>query len=246
MGVLLEDLTWPEAERVLQAETVVVLPVGAASKEHGLHLRLDNDARIADHLRRALLDIPGLAIAPVIGFHHYPAFVAYSGSVSLREATARDLVVDIARSYAAFGPHRFYALNTGISTVGALRAAARELAQEHVLLGWTDLTAALGPAERSIGHQERGTHADETETSLMLHLDPDRVDMAKAVREMPEWKPGGFQRKAGVPGTLSPSGVFGDPTLATAEKGRRFFEALVQHLRQDLETLRSAKLPATT
>ena len=42
-GVLLEDLTWLEAEKVLTGETVVVIPLGAAAKEHGPHLRLKND-----------------------------------------------------------------------------------------------------------------------------------------------------------------------------------------------------------
>lgn len=239
MGVLLDDLTWPEAERALTPDAVVVLPVGAAAKEHGPHLRLDNDARLADHLRRALLPLPGVAVAPVLAFHHYPAFAAYPGSVSLRLETARDLVVDVVRSYARHGPRRFYALNTGVSTVEALRPAADALRQDGFRLAWTDWRAALGPTEAAVGRQPRGTHADETETSLMLHLEPGRVAMEKAVREVPEWRPGGFQRDPDAAGTYSPSGVYGDPTLATAEKGREFFAALVAQATRDVEALRA-------
>ena len=49
---LLEDMTWPEAERALTRDAVVVVPIGAASKEHGPHLRLANDWIMADYLRR--------------------------------------------------------------------------------------------------------------------------------------------------------------------------------------------------
>ncbi len=49
-GVLLEDLTWLEAEKALTAETVVVIPLGAASKEHGPHLKLKNDWLMAEYL----------------------------------------------------------------------------------------------------------------------------------------------------------------------------------------------------
>jgi len=164
--------------------------------------------------------------------------------VSLRLETARDLVVDVVRSYARHGPRRFYALNTGISTTEALRPAAEILAKDGLLLAWTDLAAALSPIEKTIGKQPRGSHADETETSLMLHLEPSRVDMAKAVREVPAWKPGGFQRDARLPGTPSPSGIFGDPTLATAEKGNAFFAALVRHIESHLENLRTMPLPS--
>ena len=54
-GVLLEDLSWLEAEKVLKPETVVVIPLGAQSKEHGPHLKLKNDWLMAEYLKRAVL-----------------------------------------------------------------------------------------------------------------------------------------------------------------------------------------------
>ncbi len=54
-GLLLEDLTWVEAEKVLTPEMVVVIPLGAAAKEHGPHLKLKNDFLIAEYLKRQVL-----------------------------------------------------------------------------------------------------------------------------------------------------------------------------------------------
>src|SRR5687767_13076105 len=103
-GTLLADLTWLEAERTLTRDAIVVLPLGAAAKEHGPHLRLDNDFVLAEGLRDRLLELEDVIVAPTLPFHHYPAFVEYPGSTSLRPETARDVVVDIVRSLARFGP----------------------------------------------------------------------------------------------------------------------------------------------
>src|SRR5262245_4110218 len=112
-GILLEELTWMEAEKILTEKTVIVIPIGAAAKEHGPHLKLKNDWIMAEYLKRRLLENCDVVIAPTLGYHYYPAFLEYPGSTSLQLETARDMVVDICRSLARYGPHRFYALNTG-------------------------------------------------------------------------------------------------------------------------------------
>jgi creatinine amidohydrolase len=114
-GILLKDLTWVEAEKALTPDTIVVIPIGAESKEHGPHLKLKNDWLIAEYLKREVLRRANVVVAPTVNYHYYPAFVEYPGSTTLRLETARDLIVDIARSLARYGPRRFYALNTGVS-----------------------------------------------------------------------------------------------------------------------------------
>src|SRR3954469_11107154 len=141
-GMLLENLTWPEAEKVLTPDAVVVLPLGAAAKEHGPHLKLKNDWIIAEYLKSRVVDRAKVVVAPTINYHYFPAFVEYPGSTHLRLETARDLVVDVCRSLARHGPRRFYVLNTGISTLAALIPAAETLAAEGVLLRYTDLRRA--------------------------------------------------------------------------------------------------------
>jgi creatinine amidohydrolase len=241
-GVLLEELTWQQAEPLLRPEAVVVIPLGAAAKEHGPHLPLRNDFLLAEHLKRRLLERVQVVVAPTVSYHFYPAFVEYPGSTTLRLETARDVVVDICRSLAAHGLRRFYVLNTGISTVRALAASAEVLAAEGVVLRYTDLAQALEPIEARVRQQEGGTHADEIETSMMLYLAPEVVDMSKAVKDYHPRGKGGLSRDPKSEKTYSPTGTWGDPTLATREKGRDVVESLVEALVRDVESLRAEPL----
>src|SRR5918992_972188 len=128
-----------------QAETVVVIPLGAAAKEHGPHLKLKNDWLIAEYLKKRVLEQSDVVVAPTVNYHFYPAFLEYPGSTSLRLETARDLIVDVCKSLAGYGPRRFYVLNVGISTRFALQPAAEALAKEGLILHYTDLLKITGP-----------------------------------------------------------------------------------------------------
>lgn len=244
-SVELEKLTWVDAESVLTTDTVVLVALGAAAKEHGPHLRLDNDWQMAEYLKRRVMAATPVVVAPTISYHHYPAFVDYPGSTHLRFDTARDLVVDIVTSLARFGPRRFYVLNTGVSTLAPLAAAATALRDAGVLLHYTTLRDVNREAVARVQQQSGGTHADEIETSMMLYIDPALVDMSKAVREFnPEKERGGLTRTPGNAGVYSASGVYGDPTLASVEKGRVVVEELVDGIVRDIARLRATELPA--
>jgi creatinine amidohydrolase len=241
-GVLLEDLTWIEAEKILTKETVVVIPLGAAAKEHGPHLKLNNDWLIAEYLKREVLARANVVIAPTVNYHYFPAFLEYPGSISLRLETARDLIVDVCRSVARAGPRRFYVLNTGVSTLRALKPAAEILAAEGILLRYTDLLAVLGPIEKAISKQKGGTHADEIETSMMLYLAPATVDMTKAADDYHPGE-GGLTRNPNGPGSYSATGIFGNAMLATKEKGEQITKALVEGILAEIDGLRQAPVP---
>src|SRR5688572_17996652 len=79
-AVRLEDLSWTEAERHLTSEAVVVLPLGAAAKEHGPHLKLRNDLTLAEYLTRRVMPLSPVLVAPPLTYHFYPAFLEYPGS----------------------------------------------------------------------------------------------------------------------------------------------------------------------
>ena len=108
----------------------------------------------------------------------------YPGSTSLRQDTARDLIIDICRTLAAHGPKRFYVLNTGVSTQTPLKAAQALLALDGILLRFTDILAVADSVVKAV-EQREGTHADEIETSMMLYIAPDSVDMTKATKDFP-------------------------------------------------------------
>jgi creatinine amidohydrolase len=241
-GVYLEKITWPEAEKAFAGDPVVVIPLGAASKEHGKHLLLSNDLLLADYFAERVVRATDVVVAPTLTYHYFPAFTDYPGSTTLRLETARDLTVDVVRSIAHHGPRRFYILNTGISSMKALEPAAAELAKEHVLVRYTNLMTAIGPMEKQIAKQEGGTHADEIETSMMLYIAPGSCDMSKAVKDY-NLGEGPLVRTPDAGGAYSPTGAWGDPTLATREKGERLVEALVAALLRDIEELRRAPLP---
>lgn len=243
-GTRLSASTWLQAEAVLTPDAVVVLPVGAAAKEHGPHLRLDNDWLLAEYFAERVL-VADVVLAPTLGYHFYPAFVEYPGSTTLSETTARDVVVDIVASLAAHGPRRFYVLNTGISTRAPLAQSAEVLARRGILLHFTDIATITGPVEAEIAEQPGGSHADEIETSMMLYIAPHTVDMTKAVRDWAPKTKKGFSRMPDGPGHYSQSGVWGDATLATRAKGEALTEAMVAGMLAEIEALRTAPLPAT-
>jgi creatinine amidohydrolase len=243
-GVRLERLAWPEAEAVLHADAVVVVPLGGGAVEHGPHLKLGNDARLAEYFTRRIADASTVVAAPPLSYHYYPAFVEYPGSTSLPLATARDLTADIVRSLARFGPRRFYVLNTGIADTQPLQLAAKALAAEGILLHYTEFNARFAEASRTVRRQEGGNHADEIETSMMLYIDAGDVDVKIAARDFsPASSPFRLTRTEGGEGTYSPTGIWGNATLATRDKGRVVVEALVKTILEEIETLRTATPP---
>jgi creatinine amidohydrolase len=244
-AVLLETLSWDEAEKILTPSTVVVIALGAESKEHGRHLQLNNDFLMAEYLKKRVLDAApqNVVVAPTINYSFYPAFLEYPGSTSLSVDTARAMITDIVHSLAHYGPHRFYILNTGISTLRPLEQVASDLAKDGIVLHYTDLTRD-DPVEKKV-RQSGGTHADEIETSMMLYIAPESVRMKKAARDLNPHQPGGLTRDPQGKGTYSPSGAWGDPTLATREKGQAVVESLVATILKDIEDLRAAAIPAT-
>jgi creatinine amidohydrolase len=246
-GWLLADLTWRQAQTELSPERVVVIPLGAGAKEHGPHLRLDNDLVLAEYLGHRVLQAAPVIVTPTVNYSYYPAFLEYPGSTSLDRETARDLVVQICRTLAAHGPRRFYILNTGLSTIGPLKDAAAILASDSILMRFTGLDVLLGSEKVVKLQQPFGSHADEYETSVMLYIAPDRVDMTKAVPDV--HKPRGpgplTPDSTKTSGVYSPSGSWGDPTFATKEKGRTITEALVAALLHDIDSLRTASVPSS-
>ena len=243
-GVRLESRTWVEAQALLHAEAVVVVPLGAALKEHGPHLKLQNDLLLAEHFTRRILDVANVVATPPLTYHFFPAFGEYPGSTTLSSDTARDMTVQVVRSLARFGPRRFYVLNTGLSTIRPLQAAAATLAAEGILLRYTEFGTFVEQAASRIRQQEAGSHADELETSMMLHIAPSSVDMKSAVKDLsPPSSPLRLTRTQGASGTYSPTGTWGDPTLATASKGKIIVDGVVERVLEDIEALRKATPP---
>jgi creatinine amidohydrolase len=242
-GIALADISWKEAETALTESSVVVIPLGAAAIQHGPHLKLNNNERLARYLTTRVQAAASVVIAPTLTYHFYPSFLEYPGSTTLNEDTARDMTVEIVRSLSKSGPRRFYVLNTGRPTVAPLSEAAKTLANDGILLGYTDAAYRLRDVVALQQARITVAHADEVATSMMLFVDPAAVDMKKAVREYASGS-GALTRKKDAPGVFSESGVLGDATVATREKGQQLVDALLAGVLEDIENIRKATLPA--
>ncbi|MSO76510.1 MAG: creatininase family protein [Alphaproteobacteria bacterium] len=233
----LSDLTWAEASERFARGAVVVVPIGAAAKEHGPHLPLDTDRRIAEALAERVGTLLPIVIAPTIAFGYYPVFIRYAGSQHLQSATFQALVTDLLDGFIRQGVRRLALINTGVSTEAPLRLAVRAVFERHGVAVATADYRALGHGVRHLWQQASGGHADEAETSLMLAIAPEvvRLDRARADHEPPRprnvfHRPVRYTPTAEPEGEMRATGGDGDPTLATPEKGTALLIAMVDDL----------------
>ncbi|MBN8988724.1 MAG: creatininase family protein [Rhizobiales bacterium] len=232
----IERMTWDDVARRISHGAAAILPIGAAAKEHGFHLPLNTDRIQAEWLAGQLAARFGALIWPTLAYGYYPAFVAYAGSSSLSSATFEAVVREIATGILGHGCRKLFVLNTGISTLSPVERALARLDMGRIMhLRIHDGPRYREAAER-LAEQNHGSHADELETSLMLALAPDLVDMNRA-----EPSPA-IGREA--PGALTPldttspnysrSGSYGDPTLATPAKGQILLAAMLGDLSEQV------------
>lgn len=243
---LIEEMTWLDVKAVLEETRVVIIPLGTAAKEHGPHLPMNNDFIMANYLRDRVLEKTNHILAtPTISYHYYSTFVEYPGTISLSFQTSLGIILDTCHVLAKQGFKKFYILNTGIRTLEVLKVAKNILTSEGIMMDYLDLNEALNqPIINKLIKEERGTHADEVETSMMLYISPQVVNMAKAKKD--------DNPKSGLPGaglspdpnnktkTYSPTGSWGDPTLANKKKGEIITEVLVEYLIKSISKLANA------
>jgi creatinine amidohydrolase len=225
-------MTWDEVAQRIAGGAGAILPVGAAAKQHGFHLPMNTDQIQAERLAERLADRINLLIWPTVTYGAYPAFVAYAGSCSLSEATFEALVQEIARQILGFGCRHLLVLDTGLSTVAPIDRALAHLPPGTAL----HLKIHDGPRyrrhARELAEQSHGSHADELETSIMLALAPELVDMARAEASpaLRQATPGRLSPSDSASANYSRSGSFGDPTLATSAKGDILLAAMTDDL----------------
>jgi len=228
-GVWLETLSWPEAKDKIGLGWPVVVPIGAISKEHGGHLPLNTDFLVARELANRIAQELPVIIAPVITMGYYPAFVRYPGSQHLRPDTFQALLNDVFDKLVRDGVQHIAVVNTGVSTEAPLRIVVREFYERTAVRILTADIASLGRSSKSLMQQKLGGHGDEAETSMIMAIAPQAVRMDQAVVDYGHalaaprtvfYVPTIFDADAGSGPDYSVSGVRGDPTLATVDKGK--------------------------
>jgi creatinine amidohydrolase len=239
----IERLSWDEVRLRIGNGATAILPIGAAAKQHGFHLPMNTDRIQAEWLAARIAGRIDALVWPTVTYGYYPAFVEYAGSSGLSAPVFEAMIEEIATGIIGFGCRALFVLDTGISTQAPVDRALARLAFGDVL----HLKIHEGPRYRhavaELAEQSHGSHADEPETSLMLALAPDLVDMSRA-----EASPA---VKAETPGRLTPSdasspnysrsGSYGDPTLATRAKGEILLAAMVDDLVEQATAILSSK-----
>lgn len=210
----LADTTWTE----VPAHPLVLVPVGSI-EQHGPHLPLDTDTVIAEAVARGAASALGevtILVAPSITYGSSGEHQSFAGTTSVGSDVLQSVVVEIVRSMSTWA-ERIVFVNGHGGNIAALAKAIFQMAVEGHDVAWVPCAT-----------EDVDLHAGITETSLMLHLRPGtvRVEQAEAGETRPLAQILPLMMAGGV-AAVSPNGVLGDPTGATAEHGDEVLQTMV-------------------
>jgi creatinine amidohydrolase len=221
------------------ARPVLIVPLGS-TEQHGPHLPLDTDTRIATAWAEGVADrLAGAVAAPALPYGSAGEHQSFAGTLSIGQAALAAVVVELVRSAASsFAGVAVVCGHAG--NAGPLATAAAKLDREaHNVIAlypsWRPDPARFGPID---------AHAGRTETSLMLHLAPDlvRLDRAERGTTTPAGELLETMRRGGV-AAASANGVLGDPRGASAGEGRRLLDDLIVRSVETLAVWSHGKRP---
>ena len=251
------EMTWPEIKAVAP-DRVAVVPI-ATIEDHGPHLPIDTDLRlcnaVCDEAVKRAAD--RAVLVPAINHGFSPHHMDFPGAITIGAHTLIDYGVDVCRSLAHHGFTRILIVNGHGSNTPFIDIIARlTVVETGVLAAAVNYWAAPGVRDVAEGLRESDrvggmNHACEFETSLYLAVRPDLVDMSKAARELSH-RPSENYWTDLIAGdgplvmmepwsALSETGVMGDPTKATAEKGRALLDAAANGIVTLIDEMRARK-----
>jgi creatinine amidohydrolase len=243
MKHLYRTLTWPQVNEAVKQHKLVLVPMGAI-EQHGPHLPIDTDNVIVGSIcAEAAARQPGeILCAPTVHYGFNEHNMEFPGTISIATTHLLAYCVDIGTSLARQGFTHILWVNGHGSNSSISHLIAREITNNTPALSaaanWWDITWAAIDRIRT-GEAESIAHACEVETSLYMYLRPDEIDIGAIADELP-WRQGGpaWLYSGMAPGfpvhfvnnlsRVSETGVWGRPTLATAEKGKQLFESAVE------------------
>ena len=240
------DKRHPQLQQEIEKGSVVLLPIGTV-EEHGLHLPVDTDAVIATEAaarvaERVNPDIPVLVMPTIWTGYSAKEMTRWPGTIRVRTRVMIDLIHDVCSSLIEMGFERIVIMNSHGHHPGLINTALREIADEHgVYVVHTEIAALGKEAMQKYRKSEPGgaIHGGEFETALMLHFGKD-VDMTSATDQdvmryhsdfiagdnfttgsKVFWSTWGLQQ--------SNTGIYGDPTTASAEAGKKIMDEIVEN-----------------
>jgi creatinine amidohydrolase len=251
----LAELRAPQVAERLSKSSIVLQPLGAI-EQHGPHLPFDTDlviaAAVADAAVAEFGDAVDAWLLPPLVYTKSNEHAWSAGTVWLSASTLLAVLDDIGRSVAMLPARKLVFVNGHGGNSALLNVANRELRLKYGLM--TFLAHPGFPVDQGGTAPESelgmGVHAGTDETSLMLHLRPESVDMSAASRNVPAWLAGNQHVRFGgrvsfgwLSNDFGADGHIGDPTAATADRGKDLFEGAVRGLGEALAEVAAFQLP---
>lgn len=247
----LGELTWQEAKERFQLVDVALLPIGAV-EQHGPHLPLDTDAFDAAHLAAEVATAcsePQPVVLPLIPYgvsYHHDAF---EGTIEVSPESLSRMVHDIGLSASRNGVKKLIMINGHGGNIPALNFAAQLINRDTRMFTCVDSGETSDADVYAMAETPNDVHAGEIETSTSLAVRPALVRLDKARKFVPKFSNQylDFTSKRSVTWyarthRISPSGIMGDPTKASREKGERMWAVMVKNLVELVEHLKTMSL----
>lgn len=237
-----------EIEAALAKKPVLILPIGAV-ESHGDHLPAGTDNILAERLSREL----GRVIAgrtpilrlPLMPFGQVWSLADRPATFGVSNETVTRTLVELAASARDKGLSVMAVVNCHLGNAIAIREAQRVVKEKSFTIAnffYPDSQAAIDAVREQPGAHPAFMHACEIETSYMLHLAPEAVDMQKAIANYPQF-PEDFSTVAYRWMEFSDSPVLGDARAATAEKGRTILDKVLANMAKQVAVLYARQFP---
>jgi creatinine amidohydrolase len=252
-----EELTWPEIREAVREQPVIVIPVGTI-EQHGPHLPLVTDACTATEMSRMAVEkvAEGALLMPTVSYAFNEHHLDFPGTIAIDTHPFINYVVDIGKSLAHHGFRKILIVNGHGSNIPFMDIAARTITNRTeaicaMVSWWSLIPVGLLNEIRESEFPGGMAHGCELETSVMLHLRPDLVEMERAEKDIHFEKSNyiwwDLQQASPVTyqewfSRYSKTGTVGDPTKASPAKGRKVVEAVVQRLADFLLEFRQRKI----
>ena len=234
-----EDMTYPEIEEKQKSTKTVLIPFSIL-EEHGPHLPVSTDYDRALYVCSKAAEKTNVFCLPSIIGGICNKNYAYPGTISLSSETVTNIIKDTCKSLKDTGFERiiFVSGHGGSAHPNAINKALDELADKNI--SFHKVSGLMDEELNSLIETENDQHAGEKETSDMLVIKPGLVKMDKAVASFPKTHPPSDSPKIEFK-KANPSGVFGDPTKATKEKGEKRLNNAIGNLVKVIEEMEAVQ-----
>jgi len=242
LKVMLHEMSWTEAKEYFVKTDIAILPVGS-NEQHGPQNPLGTDHLIAKALAEETAKRTGVLCLQVVPFGVSSHHKQFWGTIYISPKTFKEYVKEACLALSYYGVKKILIVNGHGGNRCALMEMARELREKGIFVSIFQWWEAAGKLLPELFRSEERGHAGAEETSMNLALYPQIVRFDKAMNEEPRKH---AVASAGISLPLNTvdetnSGVFGKSTTASAEKGKKVLETVVDELVKHVDMLKKSK-----